>query len=325
MKREFNVEIGIINNGILYLPLIVDGVTLTSHYRGVPSELNFTVIKDDKLNFEEGNQVYLKFNGEKMFFGYVFEKQRTDGTTISVKAYDQVRYLQSRDSIEIPPMKASEYVEYIARRIDLQYDENGIEDTKVLLSGVVEEGTSYIDMILNALDRSRQYIDEEYVFYDNCGKLSLKNIVSLKSKVYIYEGNIESFSYTTSIDKETYTRVRFVKSNGHKNDDIEHVEQNDDAVDKWGVLVYYEQLGDEDVLKAKADEKLRQYCKRTVNLSLKNVLGYTDVRGGSCVFVDLSLGDMDIKQYFAVTRCTHNFVGGGHFMTLDVKGGIIGE
>lgn len=325
LMRKYEVEIGIYNKGRLYIPLVVDGVTLSSHYRGVPSELNFTVIKDKLLDFTEGNSVYLKFNGEMMFYGFIFEKVRDDVDIISVKAYDQIRYLQCRDSIEFPDMTASEYVKFISERVLLTYDKEGLEDTKVLLHSVVEEGTSYIDMILHALDKTKEQSYEEFVLYDDCCNLKLKNVVSLKSKYCICADNTESFTYTTSIDKETYTQVRVVKSNGREHKNTEVVEENKEAMNKWGVLVYYEQLRDEENIQAKADQMLKQYCRRTVNLSLKNVIGYPDVRGGSCVFVELALGDMNVNQYFTVTRCTHSFIDGGHFMTLDVKGGIIGE
>ncbi len=322
MENEFNLEIEIINKGDRYIPIVVDGVSLTSNNKGMPSELNFTVIKDENLNFTEGNEVYLKFNGEIMFSGIVFVKERADKYKISVKAYDQLRYLQCKDSIEFPDMKASEYIKFIADKSKLECGE--LEDTEILLPSIVEDRSSYIDMILNALDSTRKSNSREYVLYDDCFKLTLKSTSSLKSECYININNIGGYSYTTSIDKETYTKVRVVKSNG-SDEDIECVSQNEEAINKWGVLSYYEQLRDEDNLKARADEILNQYCNKTINLSLKNVIGCTDVRGGSNVFVKLDLGDMSIEQYLTVTRCVHNFQKGTHTMTLDVKGGVIDE
>ncbi len=323
MGNKYKFEIGIVHNGVKYMPLVQDGATLTSNYRGVPSEFNFTVLKTPELDFAEGDAVLLEVNGVKMFFGFVFEKQRTDNETISVKAYDQMRYLQCRDNIEFSPRTASQYVEHIAKLTQIRYGE--IEDTKHVLPDRVEESTSYVDMILGALERTKKISGEEYILYDDFGSLTLKNVDSLVANCYISADNTESFNYTTSIDKDTYTKVRLVRSNGREKDTPEYIAKDEESIKKWGVLVYYEKLDDNDNATVKAKELLRQYNRKTVTLSLKNVFGNAEVRAGKSVLVDLDLGDMKLRQFLLVTKCTHTFSQGEHFMHLDLKGGVINE
>ena len=66
---------------------------------GAASSLTFTVVKDDTLNFHEGNPVSFRFNGSNVFYGYVFKKSRSDNRLIKVTAYDQLRYFKNKDTI----------------------------------------------------------------------------------------------------------------------------------------------------------------------------------------------------------------------------------
>ena len=77
---------------------------------GAASSLTFTVVKDDTLNFHEGNPVSFRFNGSNVFYGYVFKKSRSDNRLIKVTAYDQLRYFKTktrfRMSIRLTPMSS---------------------------------------------------------------------------------------------------------------------------------------------------------------------------------------------------------------------------
>ena len=66
---------------------------------GAASSLTFTVVKDDTLNFHEGNPVSFRFNGANVFYGYIFKKSRSDNRLIKVTAYDQLRYFKNKDTI----------------------------------------------------------------------------------------------------------------------------------------------------------------------------------------------------------------------------------
>ncbi len=324
MQKDLKFELFIKHDDVTYKPLVLDGVTLTSQYRGTPSQLNFEVIKDNVVNFAEGSRVVVRVNGVVMFDGIVFEKSRDKRPVISVKAYDRLRYFQNKDSIEFTRRTADKYVKRIANKHRLDCGE--LENTVYELPHNVEEGTSYIDMILKALDTTKKQTGVDYILFDDCGKLTLKNVESLKTKCYIGKSSLEDFQYTTSIDKDTYTKVRLQKNEtGVKGDRQVHEAKDEASISKWGVLVYYENLNDDNNVVHRTVEMLKMKNRRTVNLTLKNVFGDVSVRAGTSVYVNLELGDMNVKQYLLVTSCTHSFNEGKHLMTLDVKGGVINE
>ncbi|MCD8089336.1 MAG: hydrolase, partial [Clostridiales bacterium] len=78
------------------------GVIRLCYYKsGSPSSLEFSVARDlsEKVfGFYEGDSVGFIVDGTKMFYGYIFTKSRTREQIITVKAYDQLRYLKNKDT-----------------------------------------------------------------------------------------------------------------------------------------------------------------------------------------------------------------------------------
>ena len=79
-----NYELVITNGDDSYLVDPVGGVRLSRSMRGVSAKLTFGVLSDDVLNFKEGNRVQFKVNGELVFLGFVFEKERNKKGVIKV-------------------------------------------------------------------------------------------------------------------------------------------------------------------------------------------------------------------------------------------------
>ena len=72
---------------------------------------------------------------------------------------------------------------------------------------------------------------------------------------------------------------------------------------------------------AKADALLKLYNKKTRNLKLTNVFGDNRVRAGSLIVVNLSLGDVTVKNFMLVEKCTHTYKESEHWMDLTLRGG----
>ncbi len=327
MQEDIDVKVYINNRGKRMTPVIVETLTLSTHYRGVPAELNFSVVKDGSINFTEGNSVELEVNGAKIFYGFIFEKSRDKNGIISVKAYDQLRYLQNKDSLEFTPRTADQYVARVAGQTRLVLGE--LDDTGHTIPHTAEEGSSYIDMILKALDATKENNGNEFVLYDDCKKIMLKNANSdsMMLDFKVDENNLEDFTYTTSINKDTYTKVKLVKDDGKKKQSEQvFIKKDDNSIAKWGVLTYFEKLSrEEENGYQKATELLKKHNKKNVSLSLKNVFGNVKVRAGKSIAVNLNLGDVILNQHLFVTKCTHSFSDGMHFMNLELKGGVIDE
>lgn len=69
-----SIELLIQNGSTIYYPVVEEGVSLTWERKGTPGKLEFTVIKDGVLNFQEGNPVKLTVNGTTMFCCSIFTK-----------------------------------------------------------------------------------------------------------------------------------------------------------------------------------------------------------------------------------------------------------
>lgn len=313
------VEIQIKNNGLTYVPVISGNVVWTTERTGTAGKLTFTVVKDNIIDFQEGNPVALKVDGKEVFYGYVFEKKRTKEPTISVTAYDQLRYLKNKDYFIMESHTASDLIRHIAEDFRLNCGE--IEDTGYVRTTKNCEGTLF-DIFQEALDDTLMNRKEIYVLYDNFGKLTLKNIKSMKidDMQVITDSRLENIDYSTSIDGETYNRVRLVYEDKDSGTAKIYQSQSTDSMNKWGVLQYFEKANQTTGLKAKTDALLGLYNKKTRKLVLKGVFGDLRVRAGCMVPVLLNLGDIVTQQFFICEKVTHTFSENRDSMDLSLRG-----
>lgn len=313
------VEIQIKNNGLTYVPVISGNVVWTTERTGTAGKLTFTVVKDNIIDFQEGNPVALKVDGKEVFYGYVFEKKRTKEPTISVTAYDQLRYLKNKDYFIMESHTASDLIRHIAEDFRLNCGE--IEDTGYVRTTKNCEGTLF-DIFQEALDDTLMNRKEIYVLYDDYGKLTLKNIKSMKidDMQVITDSRLENIDYSTSIDGETYNRVRLVYEDKDSGTAKIYQSQSTDSMNKWGVLQYFEKANQTTGLKAKADALLGLYNKKTRKLVLKGVFGDLRVRAGCMVPVLLNLGDIVTQQFFICEKVTHTFSENRDSMDLSLRG-----
>ena len=314
------VEIQIKNNGLTYVPVISGNVVWTTERTGTAGKLTFTVVKDNIIDFQEGNPVTLKVDGKEVFYGYVFEKKRTKEPTISVTAYDQLRYLKNKDYFIMESHTASDLIRHIAEDFRLNCGE--IEDTGYVRTTKNCEGTLF-DIFQEALDDTLMNRKEIYVLYDDYGKLTLKNIKSMKidDMQVITDSRLENIDYSTSIDGETYNRVRLVYEDKDSGTAKIYQSQSTDSMNKWGVLQYFEKANQTTGLKAKADALLGLYNKKTRKLVLEGVFGDLRARAGCMVPVLLNLGDIVTQQFFICEKVTHTFSENRDSMDLSLRGG----
>lgn len=313
------VEIQIKNNGLTYVPVISGNVVWTTERTGTAGKLTFTVVKDNIIDFQEGNVVVMKIDGKEVFYGYVFEKKRTKEPTVSVTAYDQLRYLKNKSYFIMESHKASDLIRRIAEDFRLTCGE--IEDTGYVRATKNCEGTLF-DIFQEALDDTLMNRKEIYVLYDDFGKLTLKNIKNMKinDMQVITDSRLENIDYSTSIDGETYNRVRLVYEDKDSGTAKIYQSQSTDSMNKWGVLQYFEKANQTTGLKAKADALLGLYNKKTRKLVLKGVFGDLRVRAGCMVPVLLNLGDIVTQQFFICEKVTHTFSEGHDSMDLSLRG-----
>lgn len=303
----------------VYQPIVTGEIQWQTERKGVQGSLTFKVVKDATLNFTEGDAVRLKVDGQKVFYGFVFQKKRDKQGIITVTAYDQLRYLKNKDTYVYSNKTASEVVQMLAKDFNLQC--GTLEDTKFKIESRVEDNQTLFDIIQNALDLTLTSKKEMYVLYDDFGKLTLKNIGNMKVGILIDEDSGENFDYTSSIDGETYNKIKLVYNNEKTGKREIYIAQDGSHINQWGVLQYFETIDEKVNGRAKADALLSLYNQKTRNLTIKGAFGDVRVRAGTLVAVSLNLGDIIANSFLLVEQAKHTFSESLHTMDLTLRGG----
>lgn len=308
----------------MYQPVVEEGIEWSTERRSTPGKLTFKVLNDDILDFSEGSPVRMKVDGKEIFFGFVFKQQRDKKQLITVTAYDQLRYLKNKDTIVYENKTASQFIRMIAE--DYSLNVGKLEDTGYVIPSRVEENTSLFEMIENALDLTLTNRKEMFVLYDDFGKLTLKNISNMyvgkgDSYLMVDEETGENFDYTSSIDEETYNKIKLTYDNEETGCRDVYITQDSSNINKWGILQYFDTLSEGENGQAKADALLSLYNQKTRNLKITNALGDTRVRAGSMIVVNMDLGDVSLCNFMLVEKVCHTFKQNEHFMDLTLRGG----
>lgn len=308
----------------VYLPIVQEGIEWSCERRSTPGKLTFKLVKDSVIHFQEGASVRLKVDGISVFFGFIFTQKRDKDETIQVTAYDQLRYLKNKDTYVYENKTAAQLVQMIAE--DFGLNVGILEDTKFVIASRVEENTSLFDIIENALDLTLQNKKEMFVLYDDAGKLTLKNISSMyvgESGAYLMidEETGGNFEYTSSIDNDTYNKVKLTYDNEDTGKREVYIAQDSSHINEWGILQHFDTLQKGENGQAKADALLKLYNSKTRNLKITNALGDIRVRAGSMVIINLVLEDIHVKNFMLVEKVKHTFKLDEHLMDLTLRGG----
>lgn len=308
----------------VYQPAVEEGIEWTTQRAGTPGKLTFKVLKDDILDFTEGSAVRLKVDGDEVFYGFVFTKSRQKDQIITVIAYDQLRYLNNKDTKVYEGKTATQFIQMLAA--DYRLNVGDMEDTGYVIASRVEENSSLFDMIQNALDLTLTNTGNMFVLFDSFGKLTLKSLGKMRvgdgdNYLMIDEETGENFDYKSSIDSQTYNKVKLTYDNEETGTREVYIAQSGENMNKWGILQYFDTLQKGENGQAKADALLKLYNKKTRNLKIQNAFGDNRVRAGSLIVVNLALGDMSVKNFMLVEKCVHTYNESEHWMTLTLRGG----
>lgn len=314
-----NIELVIADaKNVYYLP-ILDDISWKTERKESPGQLTFSILENDMYRVQEGDAVSLRVDEKKVFYGFVFTKKLDKDGIVKITAYDQLRYLKNKHTMVYGNLTASELVKKIAKDFLLKVGK--LEDSKFKIKTRVEQNKTLFDIIQTSLDMTLENKNKMYVLYDDFGKLALKDIGSMKIDFVVDENNAENYDYTSSIDKNTFNKVRLLFPN-KKTGKYEVSEVKDsNSINNWGVLQYSEILQEGENGAAKAEALLSLYNKKTRSLSFKNVLGDLRVRAGSMIVVRLDVDGLKLSNYMLVEKCTHKFKDETHFMDLTVRGG----
>lgn len=324
-KNTQGMLLKIIHGNVIYEAsnLCVDSVQLVTKRRATPAKLTFKIARDvveaGKIVFEEGDAVALMYNETDMFWGYIFKKQRTKEQIITVTAYDQTRYLKTKETY-CYSKTATELIRTICNDYKLQV--GTLADTDYMINERVEDNQSLWDIIYNALDMTNIYTGKGYLLYDDFGDITLKSYDDMSADLCVISdtGELIDFDYSTDIDTNTYNRIVLYRDNADTGSRELYISQDSISEIKYGILQYTEKVSDsysEGQIQSLADRYLDIFNRLNRSFNIEHT-GIPELRAGMGVYVQID--DVGEKMYRGciIESCTHTFKNCEHNMKLQL-------
>ncbi|WP_028559014.1 XkdQ/YqbQ family protein [Paenibacillus pinihumi] len=310
-------------DGIVWnISRIISQLKIKTARIGKATTVDITFIKnspfsDDEFKYGCGDVIRIRKDDMNIFYGYVFAVDEDENDEVKITAYDQVRYLMFSDTIVMSNTTATQLVKRIIKETGLKAGD--LADTGYAIPKIMEDAQPFLDMICRALDSTLIADKELFVFYDDFGRLNLRNIKDMVLDIVIGEKSL-MFSYKDkrSIDTDTYNRIKLYKDNKKTGKREAYVAENSTTMAKWGRLQYYQNI-DEKMNKAQINKMLENIMalKNREQRSLKvEALGDIRIRAGNIIW--LAIESKGIKQQYVVNECIQNFDGDQHTMSLDL-------
>src|SRR5699024_883343 len=160
-------------NGKTHQP-IIKGEVKVALERGFQAwSMEFDVVKDDIIDYQEGNTVTFNKDGEMIYKAFVFRKKRDKNQVITTTCYDQIRYLKNKDTYQYNTQTMSDVLKQICK--DRQLEVGDIEDTSYKIPKRLEENQEYLNMLKVANDITLSQTGKLYTLFDDRGKICLKS------------------------------------------------------------------------------------------------------------------------------------------------------
>lgn len=313
------LKVYILSRGRTFDVAVKEPLIWETHRKNTPGKLTFEVIKDDVLGFYEGDAVRFDYDGNKIFFGFIFTKSRTNNESIKVTAYDQLRYFKNKNTYTYKGIDAGTLLKLLAK--DFQLKTGIVASTGYTLGSRVEDNSELFSIMDNALAITTKNTGKIYVLYDDYGKLNLRDIKQLQVDILVDSETAETFDYTSSIDENTYNQVKLSRDNKQKGTREIFIARDSENINNWGLLQYTDTLEEGENGKVKADALLALLNRKTRKLNINKVFGDIRVRGGSTIGVQLYLGDLTVRNFMICEKVKHEFRESSHKMDLKLIGG----
>ena len=293
-------------------PAIEDGVQWELSRQGEPGKLTFNLVYDDEIEIEEGDAIGFQWDGNNVFYGYLFSRSKSKDGTVECTAYDQLRYLNNSDTISFDKMDSPELFNLIADSYGLSL--GTIEKTGYRFTQIEDDKTIF-DMVGDFTDEVLINKQRMYVLYDDFGELNYRDVESAMGVGYLLTASTASdYEYEVSIDDQTYNRIIITSDSGDSDVASDH-----DSIYKYGLLQYSPNVAN--VYNGLAKQILELYNRPSKTLKVTDAFGDTRVRAGCWIPVNLDLGYEIVSCPLIVEQVTHKFYADNYTMDLTLIGG----
>ncbi|MEM5779855.1 MAG: hypothetical protein AAGU02_01760 [Lawsonibacter sp.] len=285
---------------------------------GSPAKLELTVLADKNVEWVHGGILTLLDGDRGLFYGYVFKFSRTEEETISVTAYDQTRYLKNKETYEFTGVRADQVLRQIGADFKLKVGD--LPSTGYVIPYMHFDIKPLLDIILEALDRTLVYAGRMFYLWDDFGSLRLSEVLVPKEVSVLGEDSLATgYSYESSIDGETYNKVKLVQDNKDTGKRDVYITQDSNNMDWWGILQLQEKADEklnEAQMRQRCEQMLELYNRPEETLSL-SALALPGLRAGQVICC--SLPGIGIFRTFLVEEVSHDLLE----ETMEVKVKVI--
>ena len=265
----------------------------------------------------EGNRVQLSHRGTPVFDGFVFQTE-SNGKGQSALCYDRLKYLLYKDTRVFQNRTARQIAEEILR--ERRLEAGTFTETGYVLPLLAMEGRPLLEMIRKALEETRAATGREFVFYDACGEIVLREAADNPAGVLICgENQLISYRKVSDIDGDTFNRFKIWQEDGRSGFRRVTVADDGQAQEKWGVLQYFERV-DSRLNPAQVAGRIQalREAKCQARLTLETeCLADPACRAGRTVLVRLESGGA--VETCLIEEAEQRFSGGAGRMRLKLR------
>lgn len=320
-----NVQLLVQNNrsGAIYdISDLVLTLSLSTELDSQPGKLEFSFLDDNQIYLYEGSPVSLKINDAGIFFGYVFKQSRTKEESISILAYDQLRYWKNKDTYVLSGLTADQIFERICKDTGRKYAI--LQRNNYICAPRTNDSKGLYEIVNYATAETLIKTGNWYIIRDNYGVLEFRNLAGMRTNLFIGdESLLLDYSYERSIDDDTFNQIKLVQENKETAKRDVYLVKDSGTIKAWGTLQYFETM-DENAnaaqIQERAEQLLRLKNRVTEKISLE-CLGDITITAGSGIVLGvdrLSAAGLPQNKYYIVTRCTHKFQKDYHTMSLEL-------
>ncbi|MEG0297628.1 MAG: hypothetical protein RR620_12990 [Clostridium sp.] len=321
MNIEFIVQNS--NDGKAYdISDLVSDIDFTTEMEGNPGKLTCTINVTQNSNYvSEGSPVSFKVGNVNVFWGYVFKIKKSSNHELNITAYDQLRYLKSKDTYVFNGLTC----DGIFKKICSDYDIKSkiVHTSWHTLPQRINDNKTLAEMIQYGFDKTLIDTGDWFMMRDNFGTLECLNVWEEKTDLAIGdESLLNDYNYDSDIE-DSFNQVKLVKENKETKKRELYIVKDSSNMKRWGTLQFFETVN-EDMNAAQIEERanmlLKHYNKIKKNLKLE-CIGDLRVKAGSGIVLiikDLE-NSIPYNQYVIVNKVTHNFKNSNHTMSIEVK------
>lgn len=302
---------------------VFENLTISTQMESQPGKLIVNYINQSEVVINNGSSISVKVDGKGVFLGYVFKLKPYSNNEVQLTAYDQLRYLQNKDTYNLGSMTCDKIFEKICQDCQLKYKVTNRSSYNV--PAKIFDNESYYSIIQYGLDQALINEGYRYIVRDNFGTLEHVELSSIASNLFIGDDSLlTDYEYEISIDDQTYNQIKLVREDSQTNTRKVYIVKDSNTINRWGVLQYFEKVNENmnsAQIQAQAENLLKVKNTETKTLKL-TCIGDLRVREGVAVVIGIkALEKYGVKynSYYFVNACDHKFENGNHTMTLDME------